>query len=577
MKIDQFSGIAPKVNPPLLKGNMATVATNLRVDSGAIRPLKGATQVLTIPNTSRSISKYDGSALYWATAGIDVVDHSPIANDVWARFYYTGDSDPKYTFATRPSGGNANGLKLGVPRPGNAPTLGASAPSPTSVAAGSFLSGVAYTIATVGTTDFTAIGASSNTIGVSFTATGAGTGTGTATANDSTVTHQRYYVFTYVTPQGEEGPPSPASSPIVVADTQTVTLTFTSDTLTGYNLGTGSVRRIYRTAQGTTETIYLYVVDSPIGSATATDNLLDVSLGEQLPSTNWFPPPTDMIGLKATPNGFLIGHSGNALCPSESLLPHAWNPNNQLAFPSNITATAITGDSIIVFTEKEPYLVTGTTPDSLSAIKIDHAQTCPSRASVVNMGGYTMFASPDGLCRVTANDMQVATQDLLTRDQWQDYSPSTMRGFYYEGIYIGFSDTKSFMFDMRSGEPILTNLSGLSFVAGYSDLTTDTLYLLDTSGNIKTWETGAVLSMAWKSKPERVPKPICPAALRIFASGSVTFEMWADGVEVVNTTVSSSAVVRLPSGYKAKEFQVQLSGTSSVDSFAIANSIEELT
>jgi hypothetical protein len=45
------------------------------------------------------------------------------------------------------------------------------------------VSGVTCTILTVGSTDFTAIGAASNTVGVSFTATGAGTGTGTVTLN----------------------------------------------------------------------------------------------------------------------------------------------------------------------------------------------------------------------------------------------------------------------------------------------------------------------------------------------------------------------------------------------------------
>jgi len=42
------------------------------------------------------------------------------------------------------------------------------------------IAGVKYEILTVGTTDFTAIGASANTVGVTFTATAAGTGTGTA-------------------------------------------------------------------------------------------------------------------------------------------------------------------------------------------------------------------------------------------------------------------------------------------------------------------------------------------------------------------------------------------------------------
>jgi hypothetical protein len=61
-------------------------------------------------------------------------------------------------------------------------TLNTSVPYPASliVNAGSFAVGSTYIINTVGTTDFTLIGATSNTIGDSFIATGAGTGTGTA-------------------------------------------------------------------------------------------------------------------------------------------------------------------------------------------------------------------------------------------------------------------------------------------------------------------------------------------------------------------------------------------------------------
>ena len=48
------------------------------------------------------------------------------------------------------------------------------------VYAGDFIVGSTYTIFVVGTTNFTAIGASSNTVGTVFTATGVGTGTGKA-------------------------------------------------------------------------------------------------------------------------------------------------------------------------------------------------------------------------------------------------------------------------------------------------------------------------------------------------------------------------------------------------------------
>lgn len=51
---------------------------------------------------------------------------------------------------------------------------------PTTVAAASLVGGTVYTIESVGTTDFTAVGAFANMTGITFVATGAGSGTGTA-------------------------------------------------------------------------------------------------------------------------------------------------------------------------------------------------------------------------------------------------------------------------------------------------------------------------------------------------------------------------------------------------------------
>jgi hypothetical protein len=65
------------------------------------------------------------------------------------------------------------------------------------------VSGATCTILTVGSTDFTLIGAASNTVGVSFTATGAGTGSGTVRLNvqgsGKTVAGAASGSFTYTT------------------------------------------------------------------------------------------------------------------------------------------------------------------------------------------------------------------------------------------------------------------------------------------------------------------------------------------------------------------------------------------
>lgn len=57
----------------------------------------------------------------------------------------------------------------------------------TTVNAGSFVTGYTYTILSVGSTNFVAIGASSNTVGVVFVATGAGSGSGSATLNNNVI------------------------------------------------------------------------------------------------------------------------------------------------------------------------------------------------------------------------------------------------------------------------------------------------------------------------------------------------------------------------------------------------------
>ncbi len=56
------------------------------------------------------------------------------------------------------------------------------------VTAGSFVTGTVYRILSIGTTDFTLIGAASNTVGLCFKATGQGSGTGTATIS-GTITY----------------------------------------------------------------------------------------------------------------------------------------------------------------------------------------------------------------------------------------------------------------------------------------------------------------------------------------------------------------------------------------------------
>ena len=94
----------------------------------------------------------------------------------WAK----GTESTSMGYQSCSSGGNAVAVGHCAQADGNSSTAIGGSQGNTSVDAGSFLCGKSYKINVVGTTDFTAIGASANTVGVSFTATDVGTGTGTA-------------------------------------------------------------------------------------------------------------------------------------------------------------------------------------------------------------------------------------------------------------------------------------------------------------------------------------------------------------------------------------------------------------
>jgi hypothetical protein len=197
------------------------------------------------------------------------------------------------------------------------------------------------------------------------------------------------------------------------------------------------------------------------------------------------------------------------------------------------------------------------------------------------MEGTLVFASPDGLVATTANDMRVITGDYLTREQWKAYNPSSMRGFYYEGMYLGFSTSLAsipigFIFDLRTEKPILTTLTGFNIIGGCNDLASDLLYLLTSAGQICAWNAGNSQAWTWKSKLQYIPTPQCPGALRIYSNGAVTYKLYGDGTQVATGSVSNNSIVRLPANYRAKTFQMELSGSATVNSFSIANTISEL-
>jgi len=197
------------------------------------------------------------------------------------------------------------------------------------------------------------------------------------------------------------------------------------------------------------------------------------------------------------------------------------------------------------------------------------------------MGDYVMYASPDGLAVASEGGLDLATANILTRDQWQELVPSSIVGFNWEGHYVGFyatgSANKGFIFDPRGGKNSFVNLD-FHATAGFNDLENDELYLV-VGGSVVKFAAGSSLTYTWRTKKFFSPRPMNPAVAKVNCdsySPSPTLKLYADGVLKHTQTVTNGEVFRLPSGYKAQEFEAELEGAVAVNEVCIYESAQEV-
>jgi hypothetical protein len=214
-------------------------------------------------------------------------------------------------------------------------------------------------------------------------------------------------------------------------------------------------------------------------------------------------------------------------------------------------------------------------------VKSSSRQACVSKRSIVDMGGGVFYASPDGICLADGTGVRVLTQSLLTRDEWQAYKPESINATQIDGRYFAFYDTGTvqgaLILDMTGDGAQLWN-SNVYHTAAFNDVKTDSLYLAS-SGSVQKWDSGAtLLSYQWKSKIFQLAKPENMGVGQVFADAyPVTMKVYADSVLVHTETVANDRPFRLPSGFRAREWQLELIGTSEVSSAFLAGSAMELT
>jgi len=256
----------------------------------------------------------------------------------------------------------------------------------------------------------------------------------------------RSYVYTWVSAYGEESPPSPYTLVNGWANgTWTIGLYNPVATDMGVNRNL-AILRLYRTVVGTSgSTVYFFVADVSLGSSDPdaiaavaadtgclppntiyTDILSDavVALTLQMPSTNYYPPPVNMQGITAMPNGMYVGFVDNQIWFSEPYYPHAWPPGTVLTTDFPIVGLGLTSGTLVACTAANPWTITGVNPTQMSMVKCAKPEPCTSRGSILSTDAGVYFISPNGLIMVNSSSTSTNTTELwITRERWAQLAP----------------------------------------------------------------------------------------------------------------------------------------------------------
>lgn len=358
-----------------------------------------------------------------------------------------------------------------------------------------------------------------------LTAVASGAGTGD--------TQSRTYVYTFVTDFGEETAPSPASEIIDWKPGQTVTLSGFAAPPVGRQI---TKQRIYRSQTGSTGTYLYFIAERAASAANYVDTVAVDAFQEALPSAGWDEPPAGLSGLTVMPNGMMAAFVGRSVYFCEPWRPHAWPEKYILNCDSDIVALGSIGSVLIVMTKANPYVMTGSHPDSMQSQKLEANYPCINARGVVDLGFSICYPSNDGLIAVGADgSVNLVTRELFRPHDWLKLSPSTCIGAQYAGAYAMFYDAEvngqreaGCLFVTVGSTPFLIRSAEI-IEATYFDVGESALFFKrpgDT--NIYQFDPpdGPPETMVWRSKEWWLPRPMNFGAILIDRSrlGSETVD-----------------------------------------------------
>ena len=589
LKVNTFGGMIPARERLLLPDGAAQLSQNTWLYSGAVEPFRIPTQIRTMASAASTKAHrvprtdptrqglLDSDWLEFQNPNTDVLS-SPVANDAFDRFYWASSSTiPYYNTKARIAAAQAP-YKLGIPAPETAPGL--------SVAGGS----------------------------------------------GTTIT--RAYVYTFESGFGEEGPPSP---PVLVTGfingTWNVTAAVpTVDQSTGRNLTKINIYRTVTSSAGIATYYFVTVLTLP--TVAYADTLADsvVVANNQLQSTGYTPPPADLQGLVAMPNGMFVGWRGNELWFSEPYKPHAWPVAYTNAVDYDIVGLGVLGQTCVVCTTSSPYAATGVNPSSISLSKMATIEPCVARLSIVSTKRGVYYASPNGIVLVNPGGAEVVTRDLISKDHWQQsLTIELIRAAWLGTAYYCFGARKPAVFQpgafettafeqedftgAYNGAAIDFEDARVAYNQLYDAMPTDNVYTDPWSGEVLMVRDGKLYFLditdnaepgtyVWKSKrlqlaaganlgviqvfvcscnvdgwmPPLNPVPNAALVQTLAADQWGLIRVYADNRHVFTREIRANGeIMRLPSGFQATMWEFEIEARIKVTGIQLASTVGELS
>lgn len=585
LKLQNFGGMIPAVDPHLLPNTSAEIAEDVWVHTGALQGYKalrkiydisnaGTHKVFRVPMVLRDADRIPNS--YWLefpSANTDII-RSPTSGDQFDRFYWASDvARPYYNSRSRIALGHPP-LVLGVPAPTVAP--------------------------------------------------------GVAIVGGGPPDESRAYVYTWVTEFGEEGPPSPPTLFTGAGDgTWNITLTV-PDTAAETDRLLSNVR-IYRTVSGVGgETDYFFVGEVPKATTLFADNVASVTGNRILETLFWTEPPLDLQGFVTMPNGIVASWRKNEIWFSEPFRPHAWPVLYQISVDAPVVGCGVVGQTLIVCTEGAPYAVTGVNPGSMAQSRLATFEPCTSRGSIVSTPIGVVYSSPSGLVLASAAAAVVVSRSMLQKEDWYKLLRlPTISGTSFNGGYYAFGTTAVGCFaptafdedaflqedfsgaftgafiEPNDGRVAVTKLTTpVPVRCVYSDIWTGEVLVLRDDGLFWLDQTigcdNPRQPFLWRSKILETPNQRSFEAMRVYfttfgcspelnpvqnTSPDQTLQpdqwglirVYADGVlRFTRELRRSGEFFRLPSGFKATFWQIEIESRVRIDSVEIASTAKEL-